>query len=464
MNHLPAVWSAFARAYYTAYAKHPAFSDPVARTLLSAAENQEICHALEQGKDFFSAKSVWEIVKNQLAPMPVARSRYCEDCLQTECQTGTQQYVLLGAGYDTIAWRHPEWLEQLTIFEVDRPELLAEKQQRIQQAGLSVPPQLHAVPVDLRSDALLEQLLAANFDPTKKTFFSLLGVSYYLTETEFLQLLQAISAFAAEGSTIVFDYADEQLWDTASVRIQRMLALAQQSGEPMHFCTSETHLVQLLESAHFLLYETLSPEEMQERYLQGSELVAFSNIHYAMAVLKGTPFLNTKEKILQTALKLFAKKGFSAVSVREIAGALELTQSALYKHYPSKQAILDALFERAEVTLPRQFCPPDGNIRNAVCSWFHAWTETAFGIAFRNLLLLERQQDTRAADWYQRCFFQNPLTESAAWLQKQGATHPEQAAQAFYAPIFFLLWQAEQMGSEKPLQQLQVYLDSYFNE
>lgn len=464
MNHLPAAWSAFARAYYTEHAEHPAFSDPIAKKLLSKADYQNICDALEQGKDFFSAASVWEIVKNQLAPMPVARSRYCEDCLATELQTGTQQYVLLGAGYDTIVWRHPEWLHQLSVFEVDRPELLAEKQKRIQQAGLSIPPQLHTVPMDFRSDALLEQLLAANFDPTKKTVFSLLGVSYYLTESELLYLFQEISAFAAEGSTVILDYADEHLWDTSSIRIQRMLALAQQSGEPMHFCTSELHLVQLLESAHFLLYETLSPEEMQERYLQGSALVAFSNIHYAMAVLKGTPFFNTKEKILQTALKLFSKKGFSAVSVREIAGALGLTQSALYKHYPSKQAILDALFERAETTLPMKFCPSDANIQNAICSWFHAWTETAFGTAFRNLLVLERQQDTRAADWYDRLFFQTPLTESAAWLQRQGAVHPAQAAQAFYAPIFFLLWQSERAADVSPMQQLQAYLDTYFKE
>lgn len=232
----------------------------------------------------------------------------------------------------------------------------------------------------------------------------------------------------------------------------------------MHFCTSELHLVQLLESAHFLLYETLSPEEMQERYLQGSALVAFSNIHYAMAVLKGTPFFNTKEKILQTALKLFSKKGFSAVSVREIAGALGLTQSALYKHYPSKQAILDALFERAETTLPMKFCPSDANIQNAICSWFHAWAETAFGTAFRNLLVLERQQDAQAADWYDRLFFQTPLTESAAWLQRQGAVHPAQAAQAFYAPIFFLLWQSERAADAPLMQQLQAYLDTYFKE
>lgn len=472
---MTAKMSAFARAYYAEHAKEPAFEDAIAKKLFQNTEYQDMQNMLQDGAAFFGMASdaqatqrdcVWEIVKNQMAPMPVARARYCEDCLQTEIQTGTKQYVILGAGYDTFAWRHPEYLQKITVFEVDQAETQDEKKQRLLQAGLPLPSQLHFVPVDFRSGHLQQQLVQCGFDVTQKTFFSLLGVSYYLTETEIERLLTEISAFAAEGSTLVFDYADAHLFQTNSIRIQRMLALAEASGEPMQFCSNAMHLTKILEASHFLIYEMLSPEEMQERYLQNSELVSFSNIHYVTATIKGTAFLHTKEKILQVSLKQFSQRGFDAVSVREIAGELGLTQSALYKHYENKQAIFEALLKRAEAVLPKTMIAKMDTVENiqaSIISWFSIWTENAFGTAFRQMINMERYHNPAAEQQYADYFLHQPLADCTLLMQKLGITAAEETANSFYAEIFFLLYSYDIASQKKiVLEQLQSYVSRFF--
>lgn len=472
---MTAKMSAFARAYYTEHARKPVFEDTIAKKLFQNTEYQDIQNMLYSGAAFFGMESdaqttqrdcVWEIVKNQMTPMLVARAQYCEDCLQTEIQTGTKQYVILGAGYDTFAWRHPEYLQKITVFEVDQTETQNEKKQRLLQAGLPIPSQLHFVPIDFRSGHLQQQLVQGGFDVTQKTFFSLLGVSYYLTETEIERLFTEISAFAAEGSTLVFDYADTNLFQTNSIRIQRMLALAKASGEPMQFCSNAMHLTKILEASHFLIYEMLSPEEVQERYLQNSELVSFSNIHYVTATIKKTAFLHTKEKILQVSLKQFSKRGFDAVSVREIAKELGLTQSALYKHYENKQAIFEALLKRAETVLPKNMIAKMDTIESiqaSIVSWFSVWTENAFGVAFRQMINMERYHNSAAEQQYADYFLHQPLADCTLLMQKLGITAAEEMANSFYAEIFFLLHFYDIASQKKiVLEQVQSYVSRFF--
>ena len=295
---LTALMSAFARAYHCRTAAKPVFADTKAAELMTTEEYSQISAYILGGLDFFAPdkkgsflnaeETLRYLVNTQLAPTPIARARYCEDSLKTAVRTGTAQYVILGAGMDSFAFRNPEFMSKHAVFEVDHPDTQRDKLERIHRAGWTLSEQLHFVSVDFTVDDLFKKLCAAGFDPRKKTFFSWLGVSFYLDEEAIVRTLEAIRRLSAEGSTLLFDFADEELFSSPVRRVQNMLAMAAAGGEPIKACFNEEKLVRLLERCGFLVYELLAPGEIQMRYFDGcgEELSAFEHICYALAVAK----------------------------------------------------------------------------------------------------------------------------------------------------------------------------------
>jgi methyltransferase (TIGR00027 family) len=135
-----------------------------------------------------------------------ARSRYTEDQLALFFTGGVRQYVVLGAGLDTFAYRNP-YAPELRVFEADHPATQAWKLERLHAAGIAVPDSLRFVPVDFEQQRLPEVLeTTAGFDIARAAFFSLLGVTPYLTMDTLVTTLTAIASMPA-GSGVVFDYA-----------------------------------------------------------------------------------------------------------------------------------------------------------------------------------------------------------------------------------------------------------------
>ena len=250
------------------------------------------------GMDFFAPEkkvsfknadeALHYLVNTQLAPTPLARARYCEDSLKTAVQTGTRQYVILGAGLDSFAFRNPEFLEHCRVFEVDAPATQQDKIGRIRRAGWRMPENLRMVAADFARDDLAGRLRSSGFDPGKKTFFSWLGVSYYLSQDAIAALLSAVRSLSTEGSTLLLDSGDEGLFSAREGRVQNMLAMACAGGEKMQSCFSYAALERLLEEHGFLIYEYLRPEDIQERYFDGRDdgLSAFEHICYTLAAAK----------------------------------------------------------------------------------------------------------------------------------------------------------------------------------
>ncbi|MGN0806842.1 MAG: class I SAM-dependent methyltransferase [Candidatus Coproplasma sp.] len=296
---LTSLMSAFARAYHTEKASEPVFADGFAKRLFGEEEYKAMCGYVVGGLDFFAPDKKGEfagsdealnyLVNTQLAPTPVARAKYCEDALKTAVLTGTTQYVILGAGLDTFALREREFLNRFKVFEVDHPATQSDKRARIERADLSLPDNLLFVPVDFSRDDLKDKLLSSGFDPKKKTFFSWLGVSYYLSEEQIIKTLKSIAQISADGSTVVFDYADENLFTSKVRRVKNMLAMAAAGGEKMKSCFSYEQLEKLLEQQGFLIYELMCEQDIQSTYFQGKnddEMSAFEHINYVMAVYK----------------------------------------------------------------------------------------------------------------------------------------------------------------------------------
>lgn len=162
----------------------------------------------------------------------------------------------------------------------------------------------------------------------------------------------------------------------------------------------------------------------------------------------------TKEKILSTALRLFAKDGYEAVSVSMIAGALGMTKGALYKHYANKRDIFDqivARMEQRDAQRAVQFELPEGTLpqmpekyRSTSISrlleyskaQFLYWTQDEFASAFRRMLTLEQYRSEEMNDLYQQYLAAGPLGYVADLFAGLGIPNSRREAAAFYAPMF----------------------------
>ena len=167
---------------------------------------------------------------------------------------------------------------------------------------------------------------------------------------------------------------------------------------------------------------------------------------------------DTKERILETALELFAQNGYLGTSMNDIAGRLGFTKAALYKHYTSKQEILDRIvermnemdYERAESyempeTEPDGFAEaylntPISKIRAYSLAQFDHWTKEPFSSNFRKMLTLEQYRDPKLAQLHHDYLTGGPLEYMAAIFRKLTDTDEDamQLALEFYGPMYLL--------------------------
>ena len=133
------------------------------------------------------------------------RSRVAEDRLASAVDAGVRQYVILGAGLDTFAYRNPHAALSLRVFEVDHPATQSWKRQRLARSGIAIPELLTFVPSDFRQHALADELHDAGFLPALPAFFSMLGVAIFIPLATLTGIL-ALVASLPPPSGIVFDY------------------------------------------------------------------------------------------------------------------------------------------------------------------------------------------------------------------------------------------------------------------
>ena len=295
---ITALMSSFGRAFHAENEKHPVFADHLAKELLTAEEYAAVQGYILGGAQFFEPEIdpaafqpkelLRRLVNVHIAPSPLCRAAYTEKALKAAVLTGTKQYVMLGAGMDTFAFRETEFLSKYRVFEVDHPLTQADKLERIARTGWTVPDNLIFVSTDFTSDSLAERLIAAGFDPSAKSFFSWLGVTYYLSAEAIDTTLSALSSLCADDSSLVFDYPDENFFDAPEKRVQSTIMMAKAGGEPMQSAFSYSELETLLEKHGFLIYELLTPDDIQRNVIDkaGADMKAFEHVNYCLAVRK----------------------------------------------------------------------------------------------------------------------------------------------------------------------------------
>ncbi len=295
---LTSLVSAFGRAYHHKYDTPKIFDDFIANDLISEEEFSAISKNMINGIQFFN-KDIGQRFKDnpeeilrwitqvQLSPTPLARAAYCEKVLLHEVELGSKQYVILGAGLDTFAFRHPELTESLEIYEIDFLATQEFKKQKLDRANFDITENLHFVAMDFTTTFSHQDLIDQGFR-NKKTFFSLLGVSYYLTKEENANLIKHLFTNVPPGSSIVFDYADEKLFEEKGIsnRVENMVKMAAASGEPMKSGFTYAEIENLLEKSGLQIYEHLSPTNINDLFFRNRTdyLTAFETIHFIHAV------------------------------------------------------------------------------------------------------------------------------------------------------------------------------------
>ena len=197
-----------------------------------------------------------------------ARSRFAEDRLARAVDEGATQYVVLGAGLDTFAWRNP--FAALHVFEVDFPATQLWKQELLTRMGLEEPGNLTFVPLDFENKALAAGLAEAGFDCGAKTFFGWLGVVPYLTREAFQATIRVVASLPA-GSGVAFDYAvsPEGLQPARRKHFDALAARVAAAGEPFKLFFTQDELDDELRTAGLARIEQADSRQINELYFNG---------------------------------------------------------------------------------------------------------------------------------------------------------------------------------------------------
>lgn len=293
-----ALFTGFIRGYHATHDDLKIFDDFLAFSLLTeeerAAMEDQLLASLHSAdpacaSSFPDRRAALRWLMQRMAGLPITlgRSRYTEECLERVVGEGVRQYVILGAGMDSFSFRRPDLVERLQVFEVDHPATQDFKRRRIAELGWKDSAQLHYVPLDFTRGNLAAALISSSYDLQEPTFFSWLGVTYYLSRQAVSAALRAIADIAPEGSMVIFDYLDADAFipEKAAPRVHFMLRSVQEMDEPMQTGFDPPALAAELETLGLRLQEDLSPLDIQRLYFMGrtDHLRASEHAHYVRA-------------------------------------------------------------------------------------------------------------------------------------------------------------------------------------
>ena len=237
------------------------FDDPMALRILGNPGDLDI--QLEERK--FKTR-----LYSYLRAIVVARSRFVEDELSVAIERGIRQYVILGAGLDTFAYRNPHSFSGLKIFEVDYPATQEWKRRQLHAEKIPIPENLTFVPFDHENQLLTDPLAKAGFRTDEPSFFSWLGVTMYLTRIAVMKTMEFISSSTPLGSGIVFDYVVPPSSQNFLPRLVfRLLARRLSRMGESWICFLDPDLLMTdLKNFGFTQVEDMGPEEINARFFK----------------------------------------------------------------------------------------------------------------------------------------------------------------------------------------------------
>jgi len=189
--------------------------DYLAEKLLGDPSAFEINHAAVRSLGLAYDEAMKDLEVVSTVRMMLVRTRFIDDALARAVEAGATHIVILGAGFDSHAYRCQELLANVKVFEVDRPATQALKQQRVQEVLGTAPANLTYVPIDIQHEDLADVLRRHGHDPSQRTFFIMEGVTMYVPEEGVRATLRYVAGHPP-GSAIVFDFMYRPMIDMLS--------------------------------------------------------------------------------------------------------------------------------------------------------------------------------------------------------------------------------------------------------
>ena len=190
-----------------------------------------------------------------------------------ELGQGLEQLVILGAGFDTRAYRFAEQLVPVRVFEVDHPITAALKKRRVIRVLGGLPEHVTYLAVDLEHQDLGSALASAEYDPQRRSLFIWSGVSFYLSAEAVGEVFAFVRASSPAGSSLVFDYHYQGFTDGSrdyygGAQAKRRV---EELGEPCIFGIDEGAVAALLQRHGLELLSDFGPAALEDRYLVGGD-------------------------------------------------------------------------------------------------------------------------------------------------------------------------------------------------
>ena len=238
--------------------------DPYARRFVNAGLFYFVKLFAVLGYADWKGPGVWEFL--------AVRERYIDDYLEACLSDGTEQLVILGAGYDARAYRFEAFKTGVKVFEVDHPATQAVKLKKLAAIFGARPAHVTYVPIDFDQQTLAQGLLASGYDEGRKTLFIWQGVTQYLTPQAVDDTLAFVAGHAGPGSSIIFDYMDTTLLRGAPRHgeISNMRRYRRLSGEGLVFGIPIDAIEAFLEERGFTQVKNADHVALEKAYYSGS--------------------------------------------------------------------------------------------------------------------------------------------------------------------------------------------------
>ncbi|HEY3272558.1 MAG TPA: class I SAM-dependent methyltransferase [Methanocella sp.] len=223
-----------------------------------------------------------------LAGSVVARVRYFDDVARASVDKGFRQIVILGAGYDTRAYRIHE-LKTIRVFEVDRPETISAKSGIIREIFGSLPGHVTYVSVNFDKEGPGRQLAAGGYDPSQKTLFIMEGLLMYLSPESVDGTLAFVVNNSGKGSAVLFDHSPANTGNPADSGWKEgmdVTSFVQQQGEPLKFGVKGP-VETFLKERGFTGIRNMGSEDYRKEYFTGKnrDRAVLNLLSFAYAVV-----------------------------------------------------------------------------------------------------------------------------------------------------------------------------------
>jgi methyltransferase (TIGR00027 family) len=196
------------------------------------------------------------------------RARFVEDAVEVAIQEGIGQYLILGAGLDSFAYRRPDLSARLKIFEGDRLPSQAWKRRRLEEMGVAIPASIAFVAVDLEIDDTRRRLAEAGFDFSAPAIVSAIALTQYLAQPSLEKVLQLMGSLARRSRLVItYVVPATELSELAAAGLAWTMSQAAERGEPFLSLFRPGEFDDLIRRSGFSRVEHAGPDELRRMYL-----------------------------------------------------------------------------------------------------------------------------------------------------------------------------------------------------